>query len=69
MTKNVIAVDVGYGNTKVVWNHSIDKLGKERWGETCFRSVAPLMMVDEEKSGGIQNPDRIPLQINGKKYY
>ena len=69
MTKNVIAVDVGYGNTKAVWGHCIDTLGKECWAEVCFRSVAPLMMVDEEKSGGTHNPDRIALQVNGKKYY
>ena len=68
MTKNVIAVDVGYGNTKAVWGHCIDTLGKECWAEVCFRSVAPLMMVDEEKSGGTHNPDRIALQVNGKKY-
>lgn len=33
MTKNVIAIDIGYGNTKAVWSHSIDKLGKDFWGE------------------------------------
>ena len=38
MTKNVIAVDVGYGNTKAVWGHCIDALGKECWAEVCFRS-------------------------------
>lgn len=69
MQNIVIAVDVGYGNTKAVWGHSLDKLGRERWNEVCFRSVAPLMVVDEEKAGGMQNQDRIPFQINGKRYY
>lgn len=69
MANIVIGIDVGYGNTKAVWSHSLDKFGKERWGEICFRSIAPLMVVDEEGVGGTQNPDRIRIPFKGKQYY
>lgn len=39
--RTVIAVDIGYGNTKVVWSHTLDRQGKSRWGEICFRSITP----------------------------
>lgn len=67
--KKIIAVDVGYGNTKVVWNNYQDKLGKYRWGEKSFMSVAPRVVADEHKSGLKANPDKILIELNGSRYY
>lgn len=40
--RTVIAVDIGYGNTKVVWSHTLDRQGKSRWGRSAFgRSLPP----------------------------
>lgn len=69
MANTVIGIDVGYGNTKAVWGHSLDKAERERWGETCFRSIAPLATIDEESMGGGTNPDRIRIEMKGKHYY
>ncbi|ABM59383.1 ParM/StbA family protein [Verminephrobacter eiseniae] len=66
---DVIAIDVGYGNTKPVWSHDPDKSGKERWGEACFPSITPMAMVDEESTGGAYNPDRILITVRNKGYY
>lgn len=48
--KKIIAGDVGYGNTKVVWNNYQDKLGKYRWGEKSLMSIAPCVVADKHKS-------------------
>lgn len=69
MANTVIGIDVGYGNTKAVWGHSLDKAGRERWGETCFRSIAPLATIDEESMSGGTNPDRIRIEMKDKHYY
>lgn len=69
MEKKVIAIDVGYGNTKVVWGHGKDKLGKYRWGEMSFASIAPRVVADEQKSGLKANPDKILIELDGNRYY
>lgn len=69
MKKNVIAIDVGYGNTKVVWSHFQDKMGKERWGEKSFLSVAPRVVADEHKTGLKANPDKVLIELKGNRYY
>lgn len=69
METKVIAIDVGYGNTKAVWKNGIDKLGRERWGEICFRSVAPLALVDEKSSGMSHSHNKVLLSINDRNYY
>lgn len=67
--RTVIAVDIGYGNTKVVWSHTLDRQGKSRWGEICFRSITPPVVVDEESTGIASNPDRVLIELNGQSYY
>lgn len=68
MNKTVIAVDIGYGNTKVVWSHSKDKFGKNVWGESCFRSITPNVTIDEAATG-TYNPNRILVEHKGKRFY
>lgn len=67
--RTVIAIDIGYGNTKVVWSHSLDKQGRSRWGEICFRSITPNVVVNEESAGLASQPDRILVEHNGQAYY
>jgi hypothetical protein len=33
MKPKIIGIDIGYGNTKAVWSHGLDKANKEVWGE------------------------------------
>lgn len=67
--RTVIGIDIGYGNTKVVWSHALDKQGKSRWGELCFRSITPPVVVDEESTGIGSHPDRVLIELNGQSYY
>lgn len=69
MKQKIIGIDVGYGNTKAVWSHGLNKTNKEHWGEICFKSVVPLALVNEEENSGNVNPNRILMNINGKHYY
>jgi plasmid segregation protein ParM len=61
--KTVLAIDVGYGNTKVVW-------GNDREGcEMHFRSLAPITMQDENVLAGIAGSmDRTTVEVKGKRY-
>ena len=67
-TRTVIAVDIGYGNTKMVCGHDLDKAGRAQWREIVFPSIAPEVVVDEEASG-FSNPDRIMIHHGGRRYY
>ena len=67
--RNIVAIDVGFGNTKVVCGHGLDKSGRARWTESIFPSIAPEVVVDEEAAGFQHNPDRILIEYKGQKYY
>jgi len=67
--RTVVAIDVGYGNTKVVFGHGLGKGGKSRWMETVFPSIAPTVVMDEEATGFGSNPDRILIEHNGQRFY
>lgn len=67
--RTVLSIDVGYGNTKAVFGHSMGKGGKSRWIEAVFPSIAPSVVVDEEASGFGSNPDRILIEHKGQLYY
>lgn len=69
LPRNVVAVDVGYGNTKVVCGRGLDRNSKVRWSELVFPSIAPAMVVNEDHAGFFPNPDRIPIEHNGKTFY
>jgi plasmid segregation protein ParM len=62
-------VDVGYGNTKMVCGHGLDKASRSRWTELIFPSISPNVVVDEEASGFGHNPDRVLIDIEGRRYY
>lgn len=67
--RNVVAIDVGYGNTKVVCSRSLDRQGKPRWAELVFPSIAPTVLVNEDHAGFNHNPDRVLIEHQGKAYY
>ncbi|WP_234265202.1 ParM/StbA family protein [Hydrogenophaga sp. NFH-34] len=68
-TPSVLAVDVGYGNTKMVCGHGLDKALRSRWTELVFPSIAPSAVVDEDAAGFGHNPDRVLIEIEGRRYY
>lgn len=65
MSKTVLACDIGYGNTKIVFGHTANQ-----WSEMCFRSVAPKVLVDGPAlAGGIGGSlDRVNVHVNGANY-
>ena len=65
--KTILAIDIGYGNTKAVWNRR-DTKGKIVWDEICFPSVAMQVRQSLEVEG-LANPDRIMVNIDGRLYY
>lgn len=68
-THNVLAIDIGYGNTKMVCDYGIDRMGRPRWSELIFPSIAPAAVMDEAAAGLGFNPDRILFEIDGRRYY
>jgi plasmid segregation protein ParM len=67
--RNIIAVDIGYGNTKMVCGRGMDKAGRTRWNELVFPSIAPAVLVNEEEAGFNHNPDRVMIEHGGQRYY
>jgi plasmid segregation protein ParM len=67
--RTVVAIDVGYGNTKVVCSRSPERQGKVRWSELVFPSIAPAVLVNEDQAGFHHNRDRVQIVHNGKAYY
>ena len=64
MNKTILAIDVGFGNTKAVW-------GPERnsSSEIIFKSVAPIsMQLNDAFSGLSEGMDRIGIDIEGTQY-
>lgn len=66
--RSIISIDVGYGNTKLVYKHLIDAQGHSRWSEFCFPSVAPRAMA-EDMILGVNNPNRILIEVDGQNYF
>ena len=63
----ILAIDVGYGNTKAVWNRKMQN-GQIVWDEICFRSVVNQVYGDysNEQIGGL---DRVLVHLNDKMYF
>ena len=68
-SKTILAIDVGYVNTKAVWTRSLPNEPKQA-GEICFKSVAPLTSMGANTLVGasIQAMDRVPVEVNGQWY-
>lgn len=59
----ILAVDVGYGNTKASW-------GADPSEEICFKSLAPSSSADDSLLSGssIDRLDRVKVQVSGNSY-
>jgi plasmid segregation protein ParM len=66
---SILAVDVGYGNTKAVWsNPAGPDFGPS--DQICFSSVAPPCHVPAlEKLDGLGSRDRIVVEIDGHHFF
>jgi plasmid segregation protein ParM len=65
--KTILAIDVGYGNTKAVWNRR-DQNGKVVWDEICFPSAANKIFRDHSIQG-IAGPDRVLVDVDGELFF
>ena len=63
--KSILAVDVGFGNTKAVWRKNNSK--PKSWDEICFRSVTPRVVVDAGLS--LQSMDRVIINVGSERFY
>jgi hypothetical protein len=69
----VFAIDVGYGNTKVVFDPPFNLPGAQvnkNFHEFSFRSVAPLILSsDNIQKVGINALDRVAVQVGDSRYW
>lgn len=65
--QTILAIDVGYGNTKAVWNRR-DLNGKVVWDEICFPSAANKIFRDHSIEG-VAGPDRVLVDVNGALFF
>ena len=65
MNKTILAVDIGFGNTKLVYGHD-----GEQWSELCFKSVAPQVMAHSAGLAGSLSPalDRIAIEVGPSSF-
>ncbi len=67
MSKIIIGIDVGYGNTKVVFGRS--SAAPSGWNELVFKSIAIPVVVDENDSFGGGSIDRVTVILNGEHFH
>ena len=66
----ILAIDIGFGNTKAVWSHHCADNKPEAWSETCFRSVCPRVLIEESSQGsGLGALDRIEVNVGDHRFY
>jgi plasmid segregation protein ParM len=64
----VLAIDVGFGNTKTVFG--VKGTGdQEQYQELSFRSVAPPVLYEEAKGSGLGMLDRVVVTVDGHQYH
>lgn len=59
----ILAVDVGYGNTKLCWGATRDAAT-----EFTFKSLAPISVQKQTLLTGSEGMDRIGIYVNGNQY-
>jgi plasmid segregation protein ParM len=64
MSKTILAVDVGYGNTKLVWGSARDESC-----ELLFKSIAPTTrQIDDALADFLQPMDRVAIVVNNRSF-
>lgn len=67
--KKTLAVDVGFGNVKAVWNRPTPHAAKAltSWKEICFKAVAHPNSGHD--SSGMSGTDRISVEVGGDSFF
>lgn len=71
MSKTIVAIDVGFGNTKTVWA-SPGQIAYDPDKEICFSSVTPachLPHLETAGGGAGGSLDRVVVEVDGRHYY
>jgi plasmid segregation protein ParM len=64
MSKTILAVDVGYGNTKLVWGAARDSSC-----ELLFKSIAPTTRQNDDAFADFSQPmDRVAINVNNRNF-
>ena len=65
MIKTIIALDIGYGNTKLVYGREPNS-----WGDLCFRSAAPKINTPQaDMTKGITGTlDQVVVEVDSSSY-
>ena len=68
--KHVLAIDVGFGNVKAVWDQPDPQKSKvlTSWKEICFKAVAHPV-ASHDGGSGMDGTDRIIVNVGGESYY
>lgn len=66
--KNILAIDIGFGNTKAVWSSRQIPGQPDAWSEICFRSVCPRVVIDEA-GNGLAAIDRVVVNVGHESFY
>ncbi|ABM39627.1 ParM/StbA family protein [Polaromonas naphthalenivorans] len=70
MKPSILAIDIGFGNTKATWSHRTLAGKAEAWSEIIFKSVCPLALDDDIAPGqATSNLDRVAVSVAGQAYY
>ena len=65
--KSALSIDIGYGNTKAVWNQKKTPGKPDTWSEICFRSVTLGVVVDTGTS--LSSLDRVIVNVGTDSFY
>jgi plasmid segregation protein ParM len=64
MTKTILAIDIGYGNTKLVWSGTRDSSC-----ELLFKSIAPTTRQNDDAFADFSQPmDRVAVCVNNRNF-
>lgn len=67
---SVLAVDIGYGNTKAVWSRQSIPGKPASWSQIQFRSVcAPAAAAEDNSRISTNSSDRVKVNVGDKRFY
>lgn len=64
----ILAVDVGYGNTKAAWNVLANSANKLVWSEIAFRSVTSAASSAHAQDV-LKGLNRVVVSVNGEHFF
>lgn len=67
---SVLAVDIGYGNTKAVWSRQSIPGKPASWSQIHFRSIcAPAKTADSTSRISTNSSDRVIVNVGDKRFF